>query len=133
MYHRSMKERLSALEQVKANLEATARVTNGLSAVDTVSTPSFAARYRAAIDALAETLNDPDLRPRAAEVLRTLIDRAMFTPRDDGTIEGVLEGELAKLLAFANGEKDERPGTNVPGRRLSVVAGRGFEPLTFRL
>jgi hypothetical protein len=38
---------------------------------------------------------------------------------------GVFDGELAKLLALAEGEEDERPGTDIPGRRLSVVAGIG--------
>ena len=55
-------------------------------------------------------------------------------------MEAVLEGDLARILAICAGaERSERPPVSggrsgdVPGRQLSVVAGAGFEPATFRL
>ena len=56
-----------------------------------------------------------------------------------------LHGDLAEILALgdpagltverrrAAAINEERPRTDVRGRQLSVVAGTGFEPVTFRL
>jgi len=85
---------------------------------------------------LVSTLNQDDIRAEASEVLRGLIDKVVINPRTDGpgcAIE--LHRDLATLLAFTeDAERTEiRPGKTMPGRRLSVVAGVGFESTTFRL
>jgi hypothetical protein len=45
------------------------------------------------------------------------------------------DGDLVEILAFSErGERTAKdPASGEAGSLLSVVAGRGFEPLTFRL
>jgi hypothetical protein len=59
--------------------------------------------------------------------MRGLIDRIVLTPID-GELRAELHGDLAVLARFA---QEERGSDGNP--RLSVVAGVGFEPTTFRL
>ena len=70
------------------------------------------------------------------KVLRSLIDRIeLHPPGSDGKVAAMLHGDLAQILAIC-GESDRREKlleTGASGSQLSVVAGRGFEPLTFRL
>jgi site-specific DNA recombinase len=70
-------------------------------------------------------------------ILRTLIDKVVVTPAADGTLQVELHGEMAALLmtaARSGAPNAKRPTSGEDGRAvLSVVAGRGFEPLTFRL
>ena len=55
----------------------------------------------------------------------------MLTP-SESTLEAELFGDLAAILDYAQGEHQQaRKG--LPEMRLSVVAGVGFEPTTFRL
>ena len=65
----------------------------------------------------------------AAEIMRGLIDRIVLTPVD-GELRAELHGDLAVLARFA--EEGELSSAGNPAR-LSVVAGVGFEPTTFRL
>ena len=81
-------------------------------------------------------MNDPAIKEEAADVLRSLINRIELHPRSEGTgVDAVLYGELAKILAFCGSaeRKGKLPRTPVLGSKLSVVAGIGFEPMTFRL
>jgi len=50
-------------------------------------------------------------------------------------IEAQLHGDLAAILALSSndGRKQKLPANGVAGSLLSVVAGVGFEPTTFRL
>ena len=68
-------------------------------------------------------------------MVRSQIEQITLTPDEDGGLEVELYGDLARILQFCEmGEhKHQRPGRGVPGRELSVVAGAGFEPATFRL
>ena len=81
----------------------------------------------------------------ASDALRALIEKVVLTP-DPDALDGLaaeLHGDLAMILAAAAGEpagaaKRKNPrGTSVPrgfrASQLSVVAGTGFEPVTFRL
>ena len=80
--------------------------------------------YRRKVVELEVALNDERIRGEAAEVLRGLIDRIELEPRADGSgVEARLHGALAAILAFCDEHNKKRPGTEVPGRQLSVVAG----------
>ncbi|MCH2516452.1 MAG: recombinase family protein, partial [Dehalococcoidia bacterium] len=59
----------------------------------------------------------------------------LFPATDDSGLDAELHGDLAAILALCNTDdpKKQRPGSEEPGRQLSVVAGVGFEPTTFRL
>ena len=95
--------------------------------------------------ALEQSLNAPDIRHEAGEALRQLIEKVVLTPdatAPDG-LAAALHGDLAVILTLAMApEREKRPlpsegatsqGTAVSGSLLSVVAGIGFEPMTFRL
>jgi hypothetical protein len=84
----------------------------------------------------------------ASDALRALIDKVVLTP-DLGApdrLRAELHGDLAEILALGEavearpkhravgGRQNEKlPGTSVLRSQLSVVAGTGFEPVTFRL
>jgi site-specific DNA recombinase len=77
---------------------------------------------------LAEALNEEDTRLEAAEYLRELIEEIRLVPKD-GKLQVELYGELAALLNLAN----ERPRSKETAAQITLVAGVGFEPTTFRL
>ncbi len=134
-------ERLKALEARQGEVTDLLRV-----AASPAPKPQLSVRgaeiYREKVAGLAVALNDPLIRAEAAEALRSLINTIVLTP-DAGVPDGIsaeLQGELATILGLAanpvmslgpNGKKPQR--TNVPRAMLSVVAGIGFEPMTFRL
>jgi site-specific DNA recombinase len=71
------------------------------------------------------------VRASAAEALRGLIDEIRVTPEDEGHAIEIV-GELGALLQLASGNKNAA-SIHEAARSVKVVAGRGFEPLTFRL
>ena len=112
-------------------------------------TADAASIYRAKVTDLEASLNAPEIRTEAAEALRSLIEKVVLTP-DPGWPDGLraeLYGALATILTLASSAdgrgvgrgrhgKDRSggaSGTCVPVGQLSVVAGAGFEPVTFRL
>jgi hypothetical protein len=50
-------------------------------------------------------------------------------------LDAALHGDLAAILSACAGaaQKGNAPDLAISGRPLSVVAGTGFEPVTFRL
>ena len=109
-------------------------------------THDAAAIYRSKVAELEASLNALDIRAEAAEALRSLIERVVLTPEAsarDG-LAAELHGALATILTVAaaapergfgkrGGSSGVARGTSVPVSQLSVVAGTGFEPVTFRL
>ena len=95
--------------------------------------PAMSGRYRDAVAGLREALNEPGRREEAAEIIRSLIDTIVLRPHADGdrkTLTIDLTGHLAGILNLANAEA-RRPGPE--DRQIKLVAGTGFEPVTFRL
>ena len=93
--------------------------------------------YRQRISALYERLQDAGARAEAAEVFRTLVDQVTLQPAQN-ELAIILRGDLAAILTFAAGQTE--PGLLPEAGLLgdlelpeSVVAGIGFEPMTFRL
>ena len=73
----------------------------------------------------------------ATEVLRGLIDRVVLHPGERGP-EIELVGDIARMveLTLPKNKAAAREGaaaSEVFCRSVKLVAGRGFEPLTFRL
>ena len=126
-YTPTLKARLAALEQEKAQAEA--RIRAGKPAQVLRLHTNLPELYRNKIGRLAEALNTPESVTESAEIMRGLIDRIVLTPVD-GELRAELHGDLAVLARFAQ-EEECRSGGNPA--RLSVVAGVGFEPTTFRL
>jgi len=94
--------------------------------------PNLADVYRHKVENLIEALNAPDTVSEAADVIRTLIEAVRLTPKD-GKLSIELYGELAALLSLGMQPKNKHPRGDTSGVQVTMVAGRGFEPLTFRL
>jgi len=97
--------------------------------------PNLSELYRRKVQDLSDTLIDPEIRPQALELIRSLIERVTIKHVDDG-ITVALDGALAAMIGFAQNAKSpsgEGPHTNIDVSSIKVVAGVGFEPTTFRL
>jgi site-specific DNA recombinase len=90
--------------------------------------PNLAQLYRQKVMNLGEALNEENTRLEAAECIRELIEEIRLVP-ENGILRVELYGELAALINLANGH----PRSTGTGMQVTLVAGRGFEPLTFRL
>ena len=90
--------------------------------------PRLADLYRRKVDNLHDALNREDTRAEASEAIRALIDEIRLVP-EDGELKIELFGELAALVGLAN----ENPRSDDRGLQVTLVAGVGFEPTTFRL
>jgi site-specific DNA recombinase len=123
---------LSALEADKAKAET--NLANAAAPPKLRIHPNLPALYRRKVEQLQEALSQPATQVEASEIIRSLIDRIELTPAG-GTLAIKLYGDLAQIIAFseASGDKRNGPVSSEAGPLLSVVAGRGFEPLTFRL
>jgi site-specific DNA recombinase len=137
MFQPSMKEAMDALEARKAELntllsESPADIPDML--------PSAARVYAKRVVRLTEALNTPEDRAEAAEALRCLIEKIVLRPGNGrGELEATLFGDLGNILAWTERQAAEKPTKNntpivkTMGVSVSVVAGTGFEPVTFRL
>jgi site-specific DNA recombinase len=128
-----MKTRLKDLQAERARLGADAD--DGAEAELTIlSHPSLPDLYRRKVEQL-EAVLDGDDRTEAMKIIRTMIDSVELRPRANANgLDAVLHGDLAAILAACGGAKTENaPDLSASGRQLSMVAGTGFEPVTFRL
>ena len=136
MFHPSMKARMDGLEADKARL---ATQLMDLPEPEPITLhPCLADTYARTIADLVTALNADDTREEAADILRGLIEKIVVRP-DAAAPSGhaiELHGELGAILTLC-GAGD---GTNAKARRSSagfrqvtMVAGTGFEPVTFRL
>ena len=97
--------------------------------------PNVAGIYRRKVARLADALDNPGERDEAASAIRGLIDRIVLTPgARRGEMGAALHGDLGAILEWT-GNGHEKTKTDIPmsGMSVSVVAGVGFEPTTFRL
>jgi site-specific DNA recombinase len=159
LYQPSMKARLAELEAEKAALIRQKETT---STPPNVSVhPNLAAVYRKKVEELETLLEDADHRDEAIELIRSLIDKIELTPKEGGGMDALLHGDLARILALCSTRRQEAGqqkalravgagglSSSIESREsgydealagvtsrglLSVVAGTGFEPVTFRL
>ena len=97
--------------------------------------PNIAGVYQRKVARLAAALRNPEERDAAAAAIRGLIERIVLTPGEKrGELEITLRGDLGRILEWT-GHRPETTKTDTPlsGMSVSVVAGVGFEPATFRL
>ena len=109
-------------EQDRINAELAA----GSDASPVALHPQAAERYRGKVAQIHEALTKGDAASHEAiTILRDLIDHILVTPTErPAPVELRVVGNLAALLV------ENTPGTGVA---VSMVAGAGFEPTTFRL
>jgi site-specific DNA recombinase len=105
--------------------------------------PNLSELYRKQVDKLHQALAHPSTRDEAFAILRQLIERVTVRPHEEG-VEIELEGEIVAMVEVALGSDGEGATNDKAAlrrlmlddgsrRSVKVVAGRGFEPLTFRL
>ena len=134
LYEPSMKDRLKALQNERKALD----VDDGETAeaeLTILSHPNLPELYRRKVEQLEAVLEGPD-RAEAIDLIRSMIARIDLRPREGAKgLDAILHGDLAAILAACAGaaQKENAPDLAVTGRQLSVVAGAGFEPATFRL
>jgi len=131
MYHPSMKEKMTALEDRKAEINAELA---GIEAPIVLEMhPNLPDLYARKVERLQEALNsDTDTRHEAVTILRSLIDKIVLHAGEKrGELHIELHGELAAILRF--GHREQTGDQGPPVVRTVVVAGAGFEPATFRL
>ncbi|MGB3409309.1 MAG: recombinase zinc beta ribbon domain-containing protein [Jannaschia sp.] len=128
MFHPSMKAKMDDLEARKAALDDETKATSFEEPI--LLHPGLADVYRGKVAKLAEALNAPNTKSEAAEILRSLLSDIRLTP-DGGKMCIELVGELAGLLTL--GKNKNARSTAAAGGSVTMVAGVGFEPTTFRL
>jgi site-specific DNA recombinase len=94
--------------------------------------PNLASIYKEKIINLVQALNDPNTLIEANTAIRQLIERVQLVP-ENGELKIELYGELAALLKLGTEPKNEHPLAESEGVQITMVAGAGFEPATFRL
>ena len=98
--------------------------------------PSMAVIYRERVTGLYEALQQEGARAAASDVIRSLVSEIILTP-SAGELLVDLRGDLAGILAVASSDKQKSPRSGEAGSVLAsqvmMVAGTGFEPVTFRL
>ena len=136
LYQPSMKARMDELERQKADLMDRLA---GAPADAPDILPNVSAVYRKKVQRLAAALNDPKERAEAAEAIRGLIERITLRPGPNrGEVDATLHGELATIMRWIGAQpigtnkKTDIPVAKAAGMSVSVVAGAGFEPTTFR-
>ena len=90
--------------------------------------------YRAKVAGLISAL-DGDDATTARELVRGLIEHIALYPEADGTTRVEVRGELSSIMALADGTHDKAAAVSAAALSVQVklVAGTGFEPVTFRL
>jgi len=136
MFRRCMRAKMDGLEAERATLEAQL---SALPEPDPVALhPGLSDIYARKVAALAEALNEPASRPEAIDLLRGLIERLVLTPDVDAPNGHViaLHGELGAILSLCGDVLSTHANARSRGagvRQVTLVAGAGFEPATFRL
>ncbi len=100
--------------------------------------PGLADIYARKVADLSAALDQDGTRAEAAEVLRGLIEKITLRPDADAQNGHVIElhGELGAILALCGAPDGTNGKTRTGGAgvvQVTLVAGTGFEPVTFRL
>ena len=99
---------------------------------DILPHPALLEQFARKVEALRASLDDDAIRPEASAVLATLIESVTIYPAGERGPEAEVVARTADLIAYAANE-NTRPGGASGGCSVTVVAGTGFEPVTFRL
>ena len=89
--------------------------------------------YRQKVGLLTDAFEDDALRSQAFERICLLIDTVVMKP-ENGVIAIYLRGEFASMLELSAGAETQGPAdVTEETLQIKMVAGTGFEPVTFRL
>ena len=93
--------------------------------------PNLAKHYEKLVHQVQSLLNTPECKQEAVTALRNLIDRIDLIPTKDGLTIDIV-GNLAAMLQLAMPQM-QKTASRETAFAISLVAGVGFEPTTFRL
>jgi DNA repair exonuclease SbcCD ATPase subunit len=101
LYQPSMKARLTELEDKRASVLAQQARSN---AIPNISVhPNLAAVYRKRVEELESLLEDTEHKDQAMELIRSLLDKIVLTPKEEGGgLNAVLHGDLARILVLCS-------------------------------
>ena len=124
---------MQALEAEKATLEAALASTPP--EAPTLLHPAMGGVYKQAVLNLRQALTTQDGQAEAMNALRGLIDRIVVHPPSAGGTDVLidLEGDLVGILTASMHSKKAAGLTPDDLLQIKLVAGTGFEPVTFRL
>jgi site-specific DNA recombinase len=119
-------------EAEKSRLEGQLRVlTRVVPSATILPHPAMLQLFEEKVGRLRETLDAETVRGEAAEILSTLIESVTIYPHGKDGPEAEVVAKVADLLAFATNDNAAPRGGDCSS--MVVVAGTGFEPVTFRL
>src|SRR5262249_7723562 len=125
----AVKAKMEKLEARKSEIAAALVMAE---APPTLLHPRMAEIYRRKVADLRAALDTDDMtRAEAAGILRSLIDAIVLVP-ENGELKIELRGDLAGILSIASNEKSPSETDGLVSQ-VEMVAGIGFEPMTFRL
>ncbi|MEQ8694527.1 MAG: recombinase family protein [Gammaproteobacteria bacterium] len=126
---KSVKDELLELEAKQEDLK---QLLSEPKSAEPLLHPNLAEVYRAKVADLHTSMNADDTKNKAFELIRSLVDKIVLTPKD-GELSIDLHGELAGILSLCS-EKQKTASQVTSGlEQVKMVAGVGFEPTTFRL
>ena len=117
LYQPAMKERMTVLEAEKAQLVTELAVRPDATPI--ALHPNLPLLYRKKVEELEAVLADPGLGSEAMDAIRSMISRIVLTPAEQGGMEAVLEGDLARILTICAGA--ERRNARLGGGRSGGV------------
>ena len=125
-----LQQRLDELETRRSEIEQSLAATP---ASPVRLHPNLAQVYRRQVEQLQQALDDPEIRDEAVQILRGLIEHVSIGPVESG-LEIEIVGEIAKMVELGLGAYEKQANLDSRlVRSVKVVAGTGFEPVTFRL
>ena len=93
--------------------------------------PVLVEQFRSKVASLRQSLDDALIRTEAAAVLSALIESVTIFPDEPGGPEAEVVAKVSDLLTWATNDNAAPRGGDRSS--IAVVAGTGFEPVTFRL
>jgi site-specific DNA recombinase len=100
LYLPSMKTRFAELEEEKASLITQQRRAQTIPNVSVH--PNLAAVYRRKVEELESLLEDTEHKDEAMELIRSLIEKVVLTPKEGGGLNAILRGDLAHILVLCS-------------------------------
>jgi hypothetical protein len=124
--------------RIEARMGELNRILDGVTERPVLFTAGMAQRYKKEVSGLIDALNSEKKRGEATDLIRSLIDRIVLTPREgeEGPIID-LHGDLAGILSFAS--KRDRKAVSAelsefnPDECEALVAGVGIELMALNM
>ena len=122
---------LTKLTAFEEDLEALEKALKPQESAPLYFHPNLAKNYERLVYDLRALLNNPDCKQEAVTALRKLINRIDLVPSEEGLSIDIV-GNLATMLQLTMPNM-QKAASEETAFAITLVAGVGFEPTTFRL